>query len=255
VTGPTFSTTEPVDFLIVGAGSAGGVIAKEISAGGFNVVVLEQGPYLHERDFSHDEIRYSVAAGLTNDTRIQPVTYRRSEADQARPSDAPRWGREYKRMFETYFNRTMMLLAHTTSLAQAKNTIRLDPQVKDAWGLPAIRVTFDYHPDDLATMKWMLARQIEILEAAGAQKTWSQPYDVVDMMPSRHLMGICRMGNNPGSSVVNAYGRTHDIPNLFLVDGSNFVTSGRQQPTATIQALAYRAADYAIRSAKRGELS
>ena len=75
------------------------------------------------------------------------------------------------------------------------------------------------------------------------------------MMPSRHLMGTCRMGNSPGTSVVNAYSRTHDIPNLFLVDGSNFVTSGRQQPTATIQALAYRAADYAIRSAKRGELS
>ena len=94
MTGPTFSTTEPVDFLIVGAGSAGGVIAKEISAAGFNVVVLEQGPYLHERDFSHDEIRYSVAAGLTNDTRIQPVTYRRSEADQARPMKAIGYGRQ-----------------------------------------------------------------------------------------------------------------------------------------------------------------
>jgi choline dehydrogenase-like flavoprotein len=68
-------------------------------------------------------------------------------------------------------------------------------------------------------------------------------------------MGTCRMGNNPRTSVVNTHSRTHDIPNLFLVDGSNFVTSGRQQPTATIQALAYRAADYAISAAKRGELS
>jgi choline dehydrogenase-like flavoprotein len=103
-------------------------------------------------------------------------------------------------------------------------------------------------------MKWMVAKQIEILEAAGALKTWSQPFDVVDNMPSRHLMGTCRMGNDPRSSVVNPFSRTHDVPNLFLVDGSNFVTSGRQQPTATIQALAYRAADYAIGAVKSGEL-
>ncbi len=171
------------------------------------------------------------------------------------PPDAPRWGSEYKRMFETYFNRTMTLLAHTTSLAAAKNTITLDPDVKDAWGLPAVRVTCDYHPDDAATMKWMLERQIEILEAAGATRTWTQSWDIVDNMPSRHLMGTCRMGNDPATSVVNAHSRAHDVSNLFVVDGSNFVTSARQQPTATIQALAYRAADYAIGAAKRGELS
>jgi choline dehydrogenase-like flavoprotein len=171
------------------------------------------------------------------------------------PADAPKWGSAYKEMFTTYFNRTMTLLAHTTSLAMEKSSITLDPEVKDAWGLPAVRVTYDYHPDDAATMKWMLQRQIEILEAAGAQKTWSQPWDVVDNMPSRHLMGTCRMGRDPGTSVVNAHSRTHDVANLFLVDGSNFVTSARQQPTATIQALAYRAAEYAIDGAKRGELS
>jgi choline dehydrogenase-like flavoprotein len=170
------------------------------------------------------------------------------------PPDAPKWGSEFKKMFETYFNRTMMLMAHTTSLAQASNTITLDPEVKDAWGLPAVRVTFDSHPDDVATMKWMLAKQLEILDAAGAQKSWGLPYDIADSMPSRHLMGTCRMGNDHGISVVNPYSRTHDVPNLFLVDGSNLVTAGRQQPTATIQALAYRAADHAIGAAKRGDL-
>jgi choline dehydrogenase-like flavoprotein len=170
------------------------------------------------------------------------------------PPEAPKWGSDFKQMFETYFNRTMTLLSHSTSLAQEKNTVSLDPDLKDAWGLPAVRITFDYHPDDVATMKWLLGKQIEILEAAGALKTWSQPFDVVDNMPSRHLMGTCRMGNDPGSSVVNPFSRTHDVPNLFLVDGSNFVTSARQQPTATIQALAYRAADYAIRAVKSGEL-
>lgn len=552
MTGVTFPTTETVDFLVIGAGAAGGVVAKELAVAGFRVVVLEQGPYLRERDYSHDEIKYTFEPGLTNDPKIQPVTYRRSEADRAAPvkaieygrqvgggsvhftanywrfhesdfherslfgevagadlrdwpiayadlepyytkaeyelgisglaganpfdaprskpyplppmpvkssgvlfdratkklglhpfpapvailsqpyqgrgacvncgfcesfgcemraksstlvtvvplaektgrceirpdcyvrkietdgagratgavyfdrsrreifqrakavfvcangvetpklllmsksrrfpeglanssglvgthlmwdngaeaqglfehplneykgiqvtrlihdyyaadpkrgfyggggidarfdfypagfalhglpPEAPKWGSEYKTMFETYFNRTMLLMSHTTSLAQAKNTITLDPEVKDAWGLPAVRVTFDYHPDDLATMKWMLARQVEILEAAGAQRIWSQPFDLADNMPSRHLMGTCRMGTDPAASVVNAHSRTHDVPNLFLVDGSNFVTAARQQPTATIQALAYRAADYATQAAKRGDLS
>jgi choline dehydrogenase-like flavoprotein len=180
--------------------------------------------------------------------------YPASFALRGLPPDAPRWGGEFKKLFETYFNRTMMLMSHTTSLAQAKNNISLDPDMKDAWGLPAVRVTFDYHPDDVATMKWILAKQLEILEAARAQKTWSLSYDIADNMPSRHLMGTCRMGIDPATSVVNHFSRAHEVPNLFLVDGSNLVTAGRQQPTATIQALAYRAAEHAIQAAKHGDL-
>ncbi len=171
------------------------------------------------------------------------------------PPEAPKWGGEFKKLFESYFTRSMSLLAHTSSLAQAKNSITLDPDLKDAWGLPAIRVTFENHPDDEATIKWLMSKQIEILQAAGAQKIWHGSLALEDNMPSRHLMGTCRMGKDPGTSVVNAFSRTHDVPNLFLVDGSNFVTAARQQPTATIQALAYRAADYAAQAAKRGELS
>jgi choline dehydrogenase-like flavoprotein len=151
------------------------------------------------------------------------------------PGDAPKWGAAYKQMLKTCFNRTMSLLSHTTSLPRESNNVTLDPDVKDAWGLPAARITFSHHPDDLAAMKWMLARQLEILDAAGAIKTWHPPYDT--FYPSRHLMGTCRMGHDPARSVVNTYGRAHDVPNLFIVDGGNFVTSARQQPTATIQAL------------------
>ena len=168
------------------------------------------------------------------------------------PPDAPKWGAEYKKMLGRYFSHTMCLLSHATSLAQERNTVTLDPEIKDAWGLPAVRVTFDQHADDLANLKWVLERQLEILEAAGAQKTWSTPYDAFST--SRHLMGTCRMGADPKRSVVNSHSRAHDVPNLFIVDGSNFVTAARQQPTATIQALAYRASDFMVQAAKRGEL-
>ena len=89
------------------------------------------------------------------------------------PDDAPRWGADYKKMIGTYFTRTMSLLAHSTSLPVEKNSVTLDPGVKDAWGLPAVRVTFDQHPDDIATMKWLLAREYEIFEAMGAKKIWA----------------------------------------------------------------------------------
>jgi choline dehydrogenase-like flavoprotein len=93
---------------------------------------------------------------------------------------------------------------------------------------------------------------MEILEAMGAKKIWGDPIDAFYL--SRHLMGTCRMNKDPAKSVVNSYGRAHDVPNLFIGDGSNFVTSARQQPTATIQALAYRAAATMIAAAKAGEL-
>jgi choline dehydrogenase-like flavoprotein len=170
------------------------------------------------------------------------------------PEDAPRWGADYKKMFGDYFTRTMSLLAHATSLPMEKNSVSLDPEVRDAWGLPAVRITYDRHPDDVANLKWLLDREYEIFQAMNAKKYWAAP-GTLDLPVSVHLMGTCRMGSDPKKSVVNRYSQTHDVPNLFVVDGSNFVTSARQQPTATIQALAYHASEYMIQAAKRGELA
>jgi choline dehydrogenase-like flavoprotein len=152
-------------------------------------------------------------------------------------------------MLAEYFTHTMTVLSHTSSLPQLGNSISLDPDVKDAWGLPAMRVTFNFHPDDVKTINWAYTKQVEILEAAGAKKTWVAGSSIEDNLPSTHLMGTCRMGDDPKQSVVDRYNRAHDVPNLLIVDGSSFVTAARQQPTATIQALAYRAADHAIRKA------
>ncbi|HTB19713.1 MAG TPA: NAD(P)-binding protein, partial [Bryobacteraceae bacterium] len=90
----TFRPSDAVDFLVIGAGAAGGVMAKELSTAGFRVVVLEQGPYLNERDYKHDEIRYTYQPGLTNDPKIQPITHRRNESEQAKPIKAIQYGRQ-----------------------------------------------------------------------------------------------------------------------------------------------------------------
>ncbi len=166
--------------------------------------------------------------------------------------DAPTWGAEYKRMLRDSFSRTMYVAGHTTSLPLESNAVSLDPTLKDAWGLPALRFTYQDHPDDLATMRFLQGKAVEILEAAGAKRTWADP-----VQPSNfavHLLGTCRMGNDPRTSVVDRYHRTHDVPNLFLCDGSSLVTSGRGQPTCTIQALAYRAGEHIAGFARRGEI-
>jgi choline dehydrogenase-like flavoprotein len=147
----------------------------------------------------------------------------------------------------------MMVFCHLTSLPLESNTITLDTEVKDAWGLPALRVTYKNHPDDLKNMKFFRDRSLELLDAAGARKKWAM--GIAEATVSVHLMGTCRMGNDPKSSVVDKYHRSHDVRNLFIVDGSSFVTSGRNQPTCTIQALAYRASDYIARQARSGSLT
>ena len=77
---------------------------------------------------------------------------------------------------------------------------------------------------------------------------------VTEQTSSMHVLGTCRMGNDPGQSVIDRYHRCHDIRNLFLCDGSSLVTSGRGQPTMTIQALAFRAAEHIAMSARRGDV-
>ncbi len=168
------------------------------------------------------------------------------------PPDVPRWGEGFKAALAGYFPRTMRLLAHSTCLPVETNSISLDPELKDAWGLPALRMTFKNHPDDLKTLEFLQQRCREILEAARPQRIWTAP--VEDVTITGHLMGTCRMVDDPQKSVVDRNHRVHGIKNLFVVDGSSFVTSARQQPTCTIHALAYRAADGMAQAARRGEL-
>jgi choline dehydrogenase-like flavoprotein len=146
----------------------------------------------------------------------------------------------------------MQVAGHCTSLAVESNNVTLDPDLKDAWGLPAIRVTYKDHQDDLATARFLQDRGAEILEAAGAERVTKAP--VTEQTSSVHLLGTCRMGDDPSTSVIDKYHRTHDIANLFLCDGSSLVTSGRGQPTMTIQALAFRAGEHIAQFARRGDI-
>ena len=165
--------------------------------------------------------------------------------------DTRKWGNELKSLLAE-FPRSMVVSCHGTSLPIETNSVTLDPELKDAWGMPAIRVTYKDHPQDLATSRFLQDRGAEIMEAAGALRVMKAP--VTEQKSSMHLLGTCRMGDDPRISVVDRYHRSHDVPNLFVCDGSSLVTSGRGQPTMTIQALAFRAGEHIARFAKRGEI-
>ncbi len=139
------------------------------------------------------------------------------------------------------------LLAHRTGmvaicedLPEQYNRVTLDPVLKDGHGIPAPRLDYTLSENSRRMLDHAVARGSEILRAAGA-------YDIVTEAPIRsngvHLMGTARMGTDPERSVVNEWGRSHDVKNLFIVDGSIFVTSAGLNPTRTIQALALYVAD------------
>jgi len=169
------------------------------------------------------------------------------------PPGSPRWGRDYKAALIHNFPRTIEIFGHGTSLPVEDNSFSIDSDLTDAWGLPALRLTYKDHPDDIKLAHWLADRSGELLDAAGAKQKWTYP--IGEQQFGVHLLGTCRMGNDPKASVINADHQTHDVKNLFLCDGGSFVTSGRGQPTMTIMALAFRAADRIMALAKRGDLN
>jgi len=123
---------------------------------------------------------------------------------------------------------------------------------KDEHGVPVARVTFNLHQNDRQLIRFGVRKVEEILLAAGAE-------EVVEEQRYAHLVGAARMGNDPRTSVVDRFGRSHDVPNLFVADGSVFPTQGAANPGLTIQALAARTADYLIAQGEavftRGQIS
>jgi choline dehydrogenase-like flavoprotein len=162
------------------------------------------------------------------------------------------FGASLKQHLATAYSHGILGFAHTSSLPSAANGVDLDPTVKDHLGLPASRVTYTEHEQDMRLMRRVQEMTAQALAAGGATKLVSLPV-TADPGGAFHLLGTCRMGHDPATSVVNADHRAHDVPGLYCVDGSSFVSSGRGQPTLTIQALAFRAAERLAGAMKRGE--
>ncbi|HXW15151.1 MAG TPA: GMC family oxidoreductase, partial [Terriglobia bacterium] len=150
------------------------------------------------------------------------------------------------------FGHTVGLASDGEQLPDERNRVTLDSDVKDNYGLPVPRITNVCFQNESAMVEAISRSHREILEAGGARDI-----RVDKMVPggSSHYLGTCRMGKNRERSVVNSECRTHDVPNLYIGDGSVFVTGAAVNPALTISALAARTAEGILAAFRRGEFS
>jgi gluconate 2-dehydrogenase alpha chain len=162
------------------------------------------------------------------------------------PPGTPAWGARWKSAVVRHYNHTSVLNVHGSSVAHRSNYLDLDPTYKDAWGLPLLRMTFEFPPNDLRMSAYVTGKALEIGRAMGGQQANGAgrkgPYSVTQYQTT-HNTGGTVMGADRATSVVNKYLQSWDVPNLFVIGASNFPQNATYNPTDTVGALAYFAAD------------
>ena len=158
------------------------------------------------------------------------------------------WGSSLKQYMRQNFGHVAGVLLSGEQLPDERNCVALDPDVKDEYGMPVPRITYKWRDNDIKMKAAMKKHLLDIFEAAGARKILSMG---TNPGSSPHNLGTCRMGEDPETSVLNSFCQTHDVSNLFVIDGSCFVTSGTANPSLTIHALAERALQYIVEEAKK----
>ncbi len=150
------------------------------------------------------------------------------------------WGPEHHAGYAELFDRTAGMVIICEDLPDPDNRVTIDPELTDGNGIPSPKISYRLSENSLKMLEHSVARGREVLEAAGATRCSSE----APLAPAGwHLMGTARMGRDPERSVTNEWGRSHDVRNLFIVDGSIFVTAAAVNPTNTIQALSLYIAD------------
>jgi choline dehydrogenase-like flavoprotein len=150
------------------------------------------------------------------------------------------WGADHHRELRRHFGNMIGIGVCCDDLPEEVNRVTLDPKLTDSSGIPAPKITYRLGENSRRMLDHGVARAVEALQAAGATG-W---HIEAPLRPAGwHLLGTARMGIDPKRSVVNEWGRAHDVRNLFIVDGSVFVTAGGVNPTTTIQAVALYIAD------------
>ncbi len=162
--------------------------------------------------------------------------------------DPGAWGREFTTALDHYENMAGMWIVGE-DMPQAENRVTLNGDVTDDFGMPVANVNYTDHANDRAMRDYAYRKGAEIYDAVGATRTLPTP-----PYPSTHNLGTNRMSEKPEDGVVNKWGRAHDVPNLYVSDGSQFTTGAAENPTLTIVALAIRQADHLAGQLSRAEL-
>jgi len=174
-------------------------------------------------------------------------------AGWGRGANTPGFGADFKASLLEPGGWTMGLYGFGECLPRHENAVALDPAVRDAWGIPALRISCAWSDNERAALRDMSVTAAEMLEAAGAVDVSSYVHDNAPGL-TIHEMGTARMGRDPATSVLNGWNQAHDVPNLFVTDGACMTSSGNQNPSITYMALTARAVDYAVGKVHRNEL-
>jgi choline dehydrogenase-like flavoprotein len=166
---------------------------------------------------------------------------------------APGFGAPYKKMVREYEGATIGMGGFGEVLSRYENAVSIDPEVKDKWGVPVLRFDFKFGDNEKKMAADMADAAREIFEEAGIEVVDHDRHILTEGW-SIHELGTARMGNDPRTSVVTQHQQSHDVKNLFVVDGSSHVSASCQNPTWTIMALAWRSCDYLADELRKGNL-
>lgn len=204
------------------------------------------GPSIAFNDWNHPKGHMGIGGGyIYNYYCTLPIEFAGN-----RPPGEAMWGEAHKQFQRKWFKRYIHVGSNCQAMPQEHNRVDIDPDVRDAWGVPVARITHSWMPLDLEIANFVMDKEEQLLKEAGAVRTWRGGNGRGGV--NDHQNGSCRMGNDPKTSVVNAFCQCHDVDNLFIADGSVMVTEGGFNPSLTIQAVACRTADYIVTQWRRG---
>ncbi len=182
-------------------------------------------------------------------------TGKRPIESNAVPAGTPGWGAKFKEASLYNFNRSLSVSAQGASMPHKENYLSLDDTYKDAYGLPLLRMTYNFTDQDRALFRFITSKTEAIVRAMGAKSVSSKPdsrnYNIVPYQTT-HNTGGTIMGAEPGGSVVNTYAQHWDMDNLFVIGAGNFPHNSGRNPTGTVGALSYRCAEGIIKYGSKG---
>ncbi|MFD3271878.1 GMC family oxidoreductase [Paenibacillus dendritiformis] len=204
---------------------------------------------LNGDNFDHSDVNFIHGAGIRlSQTGLRPI------ANNSTPEGVPSWGKDFKKASIHYAYRTLSIAPQGANMPWRHHYLDLDPTYKDSYGLPQIRITYDFEDQDRELVKFMAAKSKEIMEEMKPSKIGSNgqlaPYNIVPYQSTHNTGGVI-MGSDPSTSAVNNYMQMWDVDNLFVVGASAFPHNSGYNPTATVGALAYRAAEGILKYMKQ----
>lgn len=201
-------------------------------------------------NFDHSDLKFIHGGNIRHgQTGNRPI------ASNPTPPGTPSWGPEFKKASLKYSYRTLSVSGQGANMPWRHHYLDLDPSYKDAFGLPLLRMTYDFEDQDREMGKFLAEKSAEILKEMGAS-SYGPGRDLtsynISPYQSTHNTGGAIMGADPRTSAVNNYLQMWDFENVFVVGASAFAHNSGYNPTGTVGALAYRAADGALKYLKKG---